>query len=97
MYYHYGKWVSLVLFLEVTDVLSLWEVGVPCPLFGGNRCTITMGSGVPCPLLGGNRCTITMGSGVPCPLLGGNRCTITMHGKWVSLVLFLEVTDVLSL
>ena len=31
MYYHYGKWESfVVLFSEVTNVLSLWEVGVLC-------------------------------------------------------------------
>ena len=32
MYYHYGKWEEVVLFSEVTNVLSLWEVGGGCPL-----------------------------------------------------------------
>ena len=36
MYYHYGKWDQVVLFSEVTNVLSLWEVGfMTCPLFRG--------------------------------------------------------------
>ena len=45
MYYHYGKWREVVLFSEVTNVLSLWEVERGCPLLGGDKCTITMGSG----------------------------------------------------
>ena len=45
MYYHYGKWEEVVLFSEVTNVLSLWEVGGGCPLLRGDKCTITMGSG----------------------------------------------------
>ena len=28
MYYHYGKWEEVVLFSEVTNVLSLWEVDI---------------------------------------------------------------------
>ena len=31
-----------------------------CPLLGGDKCTITMGSGRGCPLLGGDKCTITI-------------------------------------
>ena len=30
MYYHYGKWRQAVLFSEVTNVLSLWEVEGLC-------------------------------------------------------------------
>ena len=59
-----------------------------CPLLGGDKCTITYyhyGKWDPmfrgCPLLGGDKCTITMGSGIPCS----------------EVVLFLEVTNVLSL
>ena len=41
MYYDYGKWIQhvlrseVVLFLEVTNVLQLWEVDTACPLFRG--------------------------------------------------------------
>ena len=75
---HYGKGDSLVLSSEVTNVLSRWERGFPCPFFRGrpllrgNKCTITMRKGFPCPffrgcpLLIGNKCTITMGKGFPC-------------------------------
>ena len=53
----FGPWREVVLLSEVTNALSLWEVlggggggGVSCPLFrgcpllGGNKYTITMGS-----------------------------------------------------
>ena len=63
-----------------------------CPLFRG------------CPLLGGiTKCTIPMGSestAYRCrPLLGGNKCTITMGSEvqLIDIVLFSEVTNVLSL
>ena len=36
-----GSLLEVVLFLEVTNVLSLWG---GCPLLGGYKCTITMGS-----------------------------------------------------
>ena len=48
MYYQGTK---VVLFLEVTNVLSLWEGDQGCPLFRG------------CPLLRGDKCIITMGRG----------------------------------
>ena len=39
---------EVVLFSEVTNILSLWEVDRGCPLFRGNKCTIAMGSGFLC-------------------------------------------------
>ena len=61
-----------------------------CPLLGGDKCTITMGSGRGCPLLGGDKCTITMGSGSEVVLFleVKNALSLWEVDNYLSLVLF---------
>ena len=74
-----GSGAEVVLFSEVTNVLSLWEVGQR--LSSSQRWQMYYHYG-------------KWGRG--CPLLRGDKCTITM-GSGAEVVLFSEVTNVLSL